>query len=102
MASSEFNTGFGATSTLTQVIKERKLNPLQIFKFRKECCTVLVTIGSKIQKRDPLKYNFARKLATLDPRTMVTQPEIAVKMFQQLHAKLVQKKWKTSEEVYII
>ena len=37
-----------------------------------------------IKKKSPLQYNFARRLVNLDPRIMVSKPENAVKMFQQV------------------
>ena len=64
VATSEIDIGFGATSTLTYSIKEKKLSSLQVFEFRKECCMMLATIVSKIQVRSPLKYNFSRKFGS--------------------------------------
>ena len=45
-------------------------------------------------KKNPLQYNFARKLASLDPRIMVSKLESAVKMFQQVLNRLIEEKWK--------
>ena len=36
---------------------------------------MLATIVTKIQERNPLKYNFVRKLESLDPRLIVAEPE---------------------------
>ena len=58
---------------------------------------MLATTVAKIQERSPLKYNFARKLGSLDPRVMVSNPDQAVKMFQVLQ-RLIETRWKTSEE----
>ena len=65
------------------VAKTKKISQLQVLEFRKECESMLATTVAKIQERSPLKYNFARKLASLDPRVMVSNPET---------------RWKTSEE----
>ena len=46
----------------------------------------------------PLKYNFARKLASLDPRVMVSNPDQGIKMFQEVLQRLIETRWKTSEE----
>ena len=53
---------------------------------------MLAIIVTKIQERSPLKYNFARKLVSLDPRLIVAQPDTAVKMFKQVFTKLVDTK----------
>ena len=59
---------------------------------------MLATTVAKIQERSPLKYNFARKLASLDPRVMVSNPDQAIKIFQEVLQRLIEMKWKTSEE----
>ena len=69
-----------------------------MLEFRKECEAMLATTVAKIQERSPLKYNFARKLASLDPRVMVSNPDQAVKMFQEVLQRLIETRWKTSEE----
>ena len=56
------------------------------------------TTVSKIQERSPLKYNLARKLVSMDPRLMVSNPDNATKMFQQVLQILIENKWKTAEE----
>ena len=58
---------------------------------------MLATTVAKIRERSPLKYNFAWKLASLDPRVMVSNPDQAIKMFQVLQ-RLIETRWKTSEE----
>ena len=45
---------------------------------------MLQTTVSKIQERSPLKYNLARKLVSMDPRLMVSNPDNATKSFQQV------------------
>ena len=69
-----------------------------MLEFRKECESILVTTVTKIQERRPLKYNLARKLSSLDPRVMVSNPEKAAKMFQQVLQRLIETRWKTLEE----
>ena len=59
---------------------------------------MLQTTVSKIQERSPLKYNVARKLVSMDPRLMVSYPDNATKMFQQVLQILIENKWKTAEE----
>ena len=59
---------------------------------------MLQTIVSKIQERSPLKYSLARKLVSMDPRLMVSNPDNATKMFQQVLQILIENKWKTAEE----
>ena len=51
---------------------------------------MLATTVAKIQERSPLMYNFARKLASLDPRVMVSNPDQAIKMFQQVFQRLIE------------
>ena len=60
--------------------------------------SLLATTVAKIQERSPLKYNFTRKLASLDPRVMVSNPDQAIKMFQKVLQRLIEIRWKTSEE----
>ena len=55
---------------------------------------MLASIVAKIQERSPLKYNFARKLISLDPRLIATEPDRAVEMFREVLTKLVDKKWR--------
>ena len=69
-----------------------------MLEFRKECESVLATTVAKIQERSPLKYNFARKLGSLDPRVMMSNPDQAIKMFQEVLQRLIETRWKTSEE----
>ena len=52
---------------------------------------MLATIVAKIQERSPLKYNFARKLISLDPRLIAAEPDRAVAMFREVLTKLVDK-----------
>ena len=85
VAPSEVDIGFAAKTTLEKVYKEEKISQLQVLEFRKEKnVSVLATTVAKIQERSPFKYNFARKLASLDPRVMVSNPDQAVKMFQEV------------------
>ena len=90
--------GFAAKTTLEKVYKEKKISQLQVLEFRNECESMLATTVAKIQERSPLKYNFARKLASLDPRVMVLNPDQAIKMFQEVLQRLIETRWKTSEE----
>ena len=55
-------------------------------------------LSLKIQERSPLKYNLARKLVSMDPSLMVSNPDNATKMFQQVLQILTENKWKTAEE----
>ena len=75
VAPSEVDIGFAAKTTLEKVYKEKKISQLQVLEFRKECESMLATTVAKIQERSPLKYNFARKLAHMDPRVMVSNPD---------------------------
>ena len=59
---------------------------------------MLATTVAKIQERRPLKYNVARKLASLGPRVMVSNPDQAIKVFQEVLQRLIETRWKTSEE----
>ena len=79
VAPSEVDIGFAAKTTLEKVYKEKKISQLQVLEFKKECESMLATTVAKIQERSPLKYNFARKLASLDPRVMVSNPDQAIK-----------------------
>ena len=93
VAPSEVDIAFSAKTTL-----EKKISQLQVLEFRKECESMLATTVAKIQERSPLKYNFARKLASLDPRVMVSNPDQAIKMFQEVLQRLIETRRKTSEE----
>ena len=72
---SEVDIGFAVKTTLEKVYKKKKMNQLQVLEFRKECESMLATTVVKIQDRSPLKYNFARELASLDPRVMMSNPD---------------------------
>ena len=98
VAPSEVDIGFAAKTTLEKVYKEKRISQLQVLEFRKECESMLATIVAKMQERSPLKYNFARKLASLDPRVMVSNPDQAIKMFQEMLQIPIETRWKTSEE----
>ena len=91
------NIDVGFVATLTKAIKEKKLSQLQMYEFKKECCAVVTPNVTKIQERSPLKYNFARKLASLDPSLIVGEPDTTVKMFKQVLTKLVDTKWRKPE-----
>ena len=60
---------------------------------------MFAAIVIKIQERSPLKYTFARKLISLDPRLIATEPDRAVEIFREVLTKLVDKKWRTPEQV---
>ena len=98
VAASEIDVGFRTTSTLIQAMKEKRLSPLQVFKFRKEYCVMLATIVSKIHEINSHKYKFDKMLASLGARIMETQSKNTFKMFQQLPAELIEKQWKTSKK----
>ena len=84
VAPSEVDICFAAKTTFEKVYKEKKMSQLQVLEFRKECESTLVTTIAKIQERSPRQYNFARKLASLDPRVMVSNPDQAIKVFQEV------------------
>ena len=98
VAPSEIDIGFAAKTTLEKALRDKKISQLQVLEFRKECESMLVTTVTKIQERSPLKYNLARRLSSLDPRVMVSNQEKATKMFQQVLQRLIETRWKTSEE----
>ena len=98
VAPSEVDTGFAAKTTLEKVYKEKRMSQLQVLEFRKECESMLATTVAKIQERSPVRYISARKLASLGPRVMVSNPDQAIKMFQEVLQRLIQTRWKTSEE----
>ena len=90
VAPSEVDIGFTAKTTSEKVYKEKKISQLQVLEFRKECEAMLATSVAKIQESSPLKYNFARKLGSLDPRVMVSNPDQAIKMFQEVLQRLIE------------
>ena len=110
VAPSDVDVGFAATDTLTKAVNEKKLSSRQVFEFKKECCTMLAAIVSKIQERSPLcctmlaaivskiqersplKYSFGRNLVSLDPRLIAAEPDKVVRMFREVLTKLVDKK----------
>ena len=98
LSTADIDVGFVATVTLTKVLNEKKLCQLQMYEFKEECCAMLAIVATKIQQGSPLNYNFARKLASIDPRLIVAEPDTAGKMFKQVLTKLVDIKWKTSEQ----
>ncbi len=98
---SEINVGFAAAASLRKALKDKKVSQLQGLEFRKECAIMLAFIVSKIQEKSPLQYLLARKLSSLDPRLIVSNPEEAVKMFQNVLKELINDKWKTSQEADI-
>ena len=67
-----------------------------MYEFKKECSAMLVTFVTKIQERSQLKYNFVRKLASLNPRLIIVEPDTAVQMFKQVLTKLVDTGWRTT------
>ena len=71
VAASQIHVGFAAAATLSRVLKEKEVSQLQDLELRKQCAIMLAIIASKI-KRSPLQYNFAKKLASMDPRIMVS------------------------------
>ena len=97
LAPSDVDVGFAAAAALSKVTKEKKLSQQQVFEFKKGCCTMLAAIVVKIQERNPLKYNFVRKLISLDPGQLAAEPDRAVAMFREVVTKLVYKKWRSAE-----
>ena len=81
VAPSEIDIGFAAKATVDKALREKRVSQLQVLEFRKECEVMLQTTVSKMQERSPLKYNLARKLVSMDPRLMVSNPDNATKMF---------------------
>ena len=96
LATADIDVLFAATATFTKALKEKKLSQLQIYEFKKECCAMVATIVTKIQERHPLKYNFARKLASLDPRLIVANT--VANIFKQVFTKFDDMKWRTTEQ----
>ena len=90
MATADIGVGFAATATLTKALK-KKLSQLQMYELKKECSAILATIVTKIQEKSPLKYNFARKLTSLDPRLIVVELDTAVEMLKQVFTKFFDK-----------
>ena len=98
VAPSDIDIGFAAKAIVGKALREKKVSQLQVLEFRKECEVMLQTTVSKIQERSPLKYNLARKLVSMDPRLMMSNPDNATKMFQQVLQILIENKWKRAEE----
>ena len=98
VAPSDIDIGFAAKATVDKALREKKVSQLQVLEFRKECEVMPQTTVSKIQERSPLKYNLARKLVSMDQRLMVSNPDNATKMIQQVLQILIENKWKTAEE----
>ena len=94
---SEIDIGFAAKATVDKALREKRISQLQVLEFRKECEVMLQTTVSKMQEKSPLKYNLARKLVSMDPRLMVSNPDNATKMFQQVLQILIENRWKTPE-----
>ena len=59
---------------------------------------MLAAIVTRLWEKSPLKYSFARKLISLDPRWIAAEPDRAVTMFREVLTKLVDKKWGTHEQ----
>ena len=53
LATADTDVGFTATAARTKALKEMKVNQLQMYEFKKECCAMLTTIVTKIQTRKP-------------------------------------------------
>ena len=94
---SEIDIGFAAKATVDKALREKRISQLQVLEFRKECEVMLQTTVSKMQEKSPLKYNLARKLVSMDPRLMVSNPDNATKMFLQVLQILIENRWKTPE-----
>ena len=94
---SEIDIGFAAKATVDKALREKRIRQLQVLEFRKECEVMLQTTVSKMQEKSPIKYNLARKLVSMDPRLMVSNPDNATKMFQQVLQILIENRWKTPE-----
>ena len=91
VAPSDVDVGFAVTATLTKTYKEKKLSQQQFFELKKGCCAMFAAIVNKIQERSPLKYSFARRLISLDPRLIAAEPDRTVAMFREVFTKLVDK-----------
>ena len=94
---SEIDIGFAAKATVDKALRGKRISQLQVLEFRKECEVMLQTTVSKMQEKSPLKYNLARKLVSMDPRLMVSNPDNATKMFQQVLQIFIENRWKTPE-----
>ena len=94
---SEIDIGFAAKALVDKALREKRISQLQVLEFRKECEVMLQTTVSKVQEKSPLKYNLARKLVSMDPRLMVSNPDNATKMLQQVLQILIENRWKTPE-----
>ena len=94
---SQIDVRFGAAATLSRALKEKIVSQLQTLEFRKECAVMLAIIVSKIKKKSS-SVQFFIKLANLDPRIMVSKPESALKMFQQVLNRLIEEKWMTNQQ----
>ena len=97
VASKDIDVGFAAKS-FDKLIKDKKVSDLQVLEFRKECQAMLVGTVTKIQEWSPLKFSLARKLISVDPRLIATNPESAIKMFQQALQQLIEAWWNTPGE----
>ena len=96
VAASQTDVGFAAPATLSRALKEKKVSQVHTLELMKECAILLAIISPRLKK--VLQYNYAWKLASLDPTIMVSKPESAVKMFQQVLNRLIEEKWKISQQ----
>ena len=87
---------------IDKLIKDKKVSELRVFEFKKDCEAMLVGTVSKIQEQSPLKFSLVRKLVSIDPRMIVSSPETATKMFQQVLQHLIEARWNTPGEGDII
>ena len=98
VASKDIDVGFAAKALIDKLIKDKKVSDLQVLEFRKECQAMLVGTVTKIQEWSPLKFSLARKLISVDPRLIASNPESAIKMFQQALQQLIEAQWNTPGE----
>ena len=86
VAATNIDVWCAATDILVKDLKEEKLSQL------------LATVIAKIKERSPHKNHFTRKLVSLDPRIIVSEPENATKKIQQVLMRLIEDRWKTLDQ----
>jgi len=67
--------GFSAEKSVKELTrsKAKTVSDRVIMEFRMECRSFIQTVLSKLKLKSPLKYEFAKKLSCLDPKTMATE-----------------------------
>ena len=87
---SKVDIGFVAEKLTSDLVKRKKVSSRDVFQFREQGRKFFKAIVLKLLKKSPLKFKLTRVLKCLNPKMIVTEPDVCIENFKGVTQCLVE------------